>query len=151
VKQWLGRRLQRLHSPFLVVGSFEASLRVELNGDIYWAGHLHLVIAGAGEDELKAALMIERRYRRRKYAKPVKVLPIGNLAERLGYSTKRIVKRSVAYVGKNGRQQRRELPLTPKHQIEFDSWLLGLPVGSRTILFGCRLHRRRLCETKRAV
>lgn len=149
--QWLGRRLQRLPSPVLVVGGFEASLRVELNGDMYWAGHLHLVIAGAGEEELKTALKIEQRYWKRKHAKPVKVVPIGNLTERLGYSTKRIVKRAVAYIGTNGRQQRRELPLTAKHQIEFDSWLLGLPAGSRTVLFGCRLHHGQLCETKRTV
>jgi hypothetical protein len=150
-KQWLGRRFQRLPSPVLVVGGYEASLRVELNGETYWAGHLHLVIAGAGEEELKAALKIEQRYRKRKYAKPVKVEPIGDLAERLGYSTKRIVKRGIAYVGKNGRQQRRELPLTAKHQVEFDLWLLGLPAGSRTILFGCRLHHGQLRETKREV
>lgn len=150
-KQWLGRRFQRLPSPVLVVGGYEASLRVELNGEMYWAGHLHLVIAGAGEEELKTVLKIERRYRKRKHSKPLKVEPIGDLAERLGYSTKRIVKRGIAYIGTNGRQQRRELPLTAKHQIEFDLWLLGLPAGSRTILFGCRLHHGQLRETKREV
>jgi hypothetical protein len=96
-KQWLGRRLQRLPYPVIAVGGFEASLRVELNGETYWAGHLHLVIAGAGEEELKAALKIERRYRNRKHSKPLKVEPIGTLVKRLGYCTKRIVKRSVAY------------------------------------------------------
>jgi hypothetical protein len=146
-KQWLGRRLQRLPSLVVVVGGYEASLRVELNGDTYWAGHFHLVIAGAEEEELKDALGIQPHYRKRPYAKPVKIQPIGNLAERLGYSTKRIVKRAIAYVGTNGRQQRRELPLTTKHQIEFDLWLLGLPAGSRTVLFGCRLHHSQLCET----
>ena len=149
--QWLGRRLQRLPSPVLVVGGYEASLRVELNGDTYWAGHLHFVIAGAGEEELKTALEIERRYRERKYAKPVTVMPIGSLAKRLGYSTKRIVKRGIAYIGRNGRQQRRELPLLTKQQIEFDLWLLGLPAGHRSVLFGCRLHSDKLRETKREV
>jgi hypothetical protein len=149
--QWLGRRLQTLPCPVLVIGGYEASLRVELNGETYWAGHLHFVLAGAAEHELKAALKIEQRYRKRRYAKPVKVLPVGNLAKRLGYCTKRIVKRSVAYTGTNGRQQRRELPLTARHQIEFDSWLLGLPTGSRTVLFGCRLHHGQLRETKREV
>jgi hypothetical protein len=150
-KQWLGRRLQRLPSPVLVVGGFEVSLRVELNGEMSWAGHLHLVIAGAGEDEVKTTLEIERHYQKRRYAKPLKVLLIGTLVERLGYCTKRIVKRAIAYIGKNGRQQRRDLPLTTRHQIEFDSWLLSLPAGSRTILFGCRLHHGQLRKTKHTV
>jgi hypothetical protein len=150
VTQWIHRRLQRLPSPILVVGGYEASIRIELNGDTYWAGHVHLVVAGAEDEELKTALKIERRYLTRKYAKPVKVAPIGTLVERLGYSTKRIGKRSIAYIGTNGRQQRRELPLATAHQIEFDRWLLSLPAGARTILFGCRLHHGKLRQTKRA-
>jgi hypothetical protein len=64
-RQWLHRRLQRLPFPVIVVGGYEASLRVELNGVTYWAGHLHLVIAGADVDELKTILKIEKRYRKR--------------------------------------------------------------------------------------
>ena len=151
VSQWIHRRLRRLPCPVLVVGGYEASIRTELNGDTYWAGHVHLVVAGADEEKLKTVLKVEQHYLKRRYAKPVTVAPIGTLVERLGYSTKRIGKRSIAYIGTNGRQQRRELPLATAHQIEFDLWLLGLPAGSRTILFGCRLHRNQLRETKRAV
>jgi len=53
--QWLGRRLQHLPSPVLVVGGYETSLRVELNGDMYWAGHLHLVFTGTGDYEMEMA------------------------------------------------------------------------------------------------
>jgi hypothetical protein len=151
VTQWIHRRLRRLRSPILVVGGYEASLRVEVTGHAYWAGHVHLVIAGADEEELKTVLKGERCYLKRKYAKPVTVAPIGNLVKRLGYSTKRIVKRGIAYIGTNGRQQRRELPLATAHQIEFDRWLLSLPAGARTILFGRRLHHGKLRETKQAV
>jgi hypothetical protein len=147
VKQWLGRRLKILSIPVMVIGGFEASIRVERNGDTFWAGHLHLTIAGADQESLKTVLKIENHYVRQMHSKPVTVVSIGNLAKRLGYSTKRIAKRSLAYVGDNGRQQRRQLPLTLSQQIEFDSWLLGMPAGTRTILFGCRLHREKLCRT----
>jgi hypothetical protein len=131
----------------MVIGGFEASIRVERNGDTFWAGHLHLVIAGADEGSLKTVLKVEKRHRKRKQSKPVTVVSISNLAKRLAYSTKRISKRGIAYIGRNGRQQRRQLPLTVSQQIEFDSWLLGMPAGARTILFRCRLHRAKLCRT----
>jgi hypothetical protein len=143
-KQWLRRRLKTLSVPVTVVGGYEASVSVELNGDIFWAGHLHLVVAGADEEKLKTVLKVEKRYRKRKHSKPVTVVSISNLAKRLGYSTKRIAKRGTAYIGKNRRQQRRRLPLTTQQQIQFDSWLLGMPAGSRTVLFGCRLHHATL-------
>jgi hypothetical protein len=146
-KQWLRRRLKRLAFPVTVVGGYEASLSVELNGDAFWAGHLHFVIAGADESELKTSLKIENHYRKRKHSKPVLVEPIGTLSQRLGYSTKRIGQRRVAYIGENGRQQRNKLPLILSEQIEFDAWLLKMPAGSRTVLFGCRLH----CDRLRAI
>jgi len=126
-RQWLHRRFQRLDRSVLVVGGFEASLRVELNSGMYWAGHLHLVVAGAENEELRGALEIERRYITRKYARPVTVEPIGDLARRLGYSTKRLGRQNIAYIGKNGRQQRRELPLPTQRQVEFDLWLPTSP------------------------
>ena len=144
-KQWLRRRLKRLAFPVIVVGGYEASVSVELNGDAFWACHLHFVIAGADETELKTSLKIEKRYRKRRRSKPVLIEPIGTLAQRLGYSIKRIGQRRVAYIGENGRQQRNKLPLILSEQIEFDAWLLKMPAGSRTILFGCRLHCDRLC------
>lgn len=146
-KQWMYRRLRRLEHPVIIVGSYEASISVELDDSIFWAGHFHFIIAGASEGQLKAALKIEKKYRKRKYARPLAVDPIGNLAKRLGYSTKRIGKRGVAYIGKNGRQQRRKLPLSGQEQIEFDRWLLGIPAGSRTFLFGCRQHHGKLRKT----
>jgi hypothetical protein len=138
VRQWLARRFRRL-TPFVVaVGGFDVSLNVELDGGRVWSGHLHLVVAGAKKADLARTLRLSDQ--KEKHAKALRIDEIGHLAVRLGYSLKRIAKRRVAYIGTNGRQQRRELPLLPSEQVEFDSWLLTLQVGARTLLFGCRLH-----------
>ncbi|MCX7307217.1 MAG: hypothetical protein NTZ72_04395 [Afipia sp.] len=142
--QWMYRALSLVEDRTIAIGGYEASINVELDGSVSWSGHFHLVIAGADKKQLKAALNIPTRYQRQKYSRPVTIEQIGNLAKRLGYSTKRIGKRGVAYIGKNGRQQRRKLPLSTVEQIEFDSWLSGIPVGGRTFLFGCRLHHNKL-------
>lgn len=146
-QQWLRRRIGKIERRVLVVGGYEASVSVALNGKAVWAGHFHIVTAGAEKSALKTALKIQKKFRRRKNSKPVTIEHIGNLAKRLGYSTKRVTKRGLAYVGKNGRQQRRKLPLLTLEQIEFDQWLLRLPIGSRTILIGCRLHHGKLRRT----
>ena len=131
----------------IVVGGYEASIRVELTGETYWAGHVHIVTAGANKEELKLALKIQSHYLTRPNAKPVTVAPLGCLGKRLGLFNEAGVSTLGCYVGNNGRQQRRQLPLNTREQIEFDQWLLGLSSGSRTILLGCRLHNGNLRET----
>ena len=147
--QWLRRRTGGI-SDLIVVGGFEPSVRVELIGAPCWSGHLHLVVAGVERPMLRSALRLQPHLRHRG-ARPVTVEDVVCLARCLGYATKRIGTRSVAYVGENGRQQRRNLPLNTEEQNEFDRWLLGLPLGSRTILMGCRLHNGKLRKVRSAV
>ncbi len=147
-KQWLRRRLQQMKRRIVAIGGFECSLRID-QPKIAWAGHFHFVVAGAPYDELREALTIEAHYLTTRYSKPVVIQPIGDLASRIGYSTKRVVNQNVAYRGRNGRQQRRQLPLALKHQIESDLWLLSLRAGDRTFLYGCRHHHGTLVETTR--
>jgi hypothetical protein len=147
VRQWLLRRLDQLEIPAVAVVGFEVSLNVELDGRAFWAGHIHGVIAGVEKSELQKAF-VAKKPRHNRYYKPVMVLPVGDLGPRLGYLTKRIAKRRVAYIDKQGRQNRNgNAHLTAQEQLEFDTWLLGLPVGARTILFGCRLHHGKLRPT----
>jgi hypothetical protein len=143
-KQWLRRRIECLSKRVILVGGYEASLRVEISGETYWAGHIHFVIAGANKDELKSILKVQPHYLKHQYAKPVSVVPVDCLGRRLGYATKRVTGQSIAYLGDNGRQQRRSLPLRGQEQIESDRWLIGLPMGTRAVLMGCRLHAKEL-------
>jgi hypothetical protein len=140
VRQWLYRRFKQLDTTVTAVGGFEASLNVDLDGTSYWAGHVHLVVAGSDKPSLKKALQIEKHYRSRPYSRPVDVRDVDNLARRLGYSSKRIARRRVAYIDGQGRQNRNKANLSSSEQREFDGWLLGLSVGDRTILIGCRSH-----------
>jgi hypothetical protein len=144
VKQWLYRHFKELGPGVIAVGGFEASLNIELDGTSTWAGHVHLVVAGTDKDSLKKALQIERHYRSKPYLRPVDVRGVENLGRQLGYSLKRIARRRVAYIDGQGRQNRNQSNLTSSEQREFDGWLLGLPVGARTILIGCRAHGSRL-------
>jgi hypothetical protein len=144
VQQWLYRRLKQLGTTVVAVGGFEVSLNVDLDGTSCWAGHVHLVIAGSDKPTLKKALQIEKHYRSRPHSRPVDVRDVDNLGRRLGYSLKRIARRRVAYIDDQGRQNRNQVNLHSSDQREFDAWLLGLRVGDRTILIGCRAHGNQL-------
>jgi hypothetical protein len=144
VRQWLYRRFKRLGSGVIAVGGFEASLNVELDGASTWAGHVHLVISGSDKKSLKQALQIEKHHRSKPYLRPVDVRAVPDLGRQLGYSLKRIARRRVAYIDGQGRQNRNQSNLSSSEQREFDGWLLGLAVGARTILIGCRAHGKRL-------
>jgi hypothetical protein len=144
VRQWLYRRFKKLDASVIAVGGFEASLNIELDGSSTWAGHVHLVVAGSNRPSLKKAFQIERHYRVKPYLRPVDIRDVGNLGRQLGYSLKRIARRRVAYMDGQGRQNRNQANLSSSEQREFDRWLLGLLVGARTILIGCRAHGSRL-------
>jgi hypothetical protein len=144
VRQWLYRRFKQLGTNVVAVGGYEVSLNVNLDGKSTWAGHVHLVVAGSDKPSLKKALQIEKHHRRRPFSRPVDVRDVDNLGRRLGYSLKRIAKRRVAYIDGQGRQNRNQANLHSSEQREFDDWLLGLSVGDRTILIGCRAHGNQL-------
>jgi hypothetical protein len=144
VRQWLYRRFKRLGSGVIAVGGFEASLNIELDGTSTWAGHVHLVVAGADKTSLKKAFQIEKHHRLKPYLRPVDVRAVDDLGRQLGYSLKRIARRRVAYIDGQGRQNRNQSNLSSSEQREFDGWLLGLPVGARAILIGCRAHGTKL-------
>lgn len=142
--QWLSRRLSRLGSSIVAVGAFERSLNFELDGSMHWAGEIHVVVAGATDDELAEALKIKSA---KKWDTPVMILPVDDLKRQVGYATKRRPVRRIAYVDETGRQNRRELPLTPKEQAEHDEWLAGLRLGSRVATYGCRRNGTKLHRT----
>lgn len=148
-KQRIARALRRLPGSPLLIGGLEVSIGVDLNQKALWEPHLHGVVCGVEADALREALAIEPQHRLIKHDRPLLIEPVGDLPRRLAYSLKRVAKRRIAYIGTNGRQQRRKLPLTTSEQNELDRWLLGMPVGSRTFLIGCRLQGRDLCRTSR--
>jgi hypothetical protein len=139
-RQWFYRRLRRLQKPVpIAIGTYEASLNRELNGESLWAGEIHAVIAGSSQQELRRSLRIENRYREhRPNGKPVMVKPVKRLGRNIAYSLKRFVEERRAYISdKTGRQGRRHLPPQQADWAEYDAWLLTLPLGARTIAFGC--------------
>jgi hypothetical protein len=139
-KRWLSKRLAGLKIPGLIaIGSFEASLNCEQNGEMHWAGELQLIVAGATRQQLREALRIGDRERKsRPHQRILDVRPVKTLARTFAYTQKRLVEARHAYVSEtNGRQHRRHLPPKPKYWAEFDGWLFSLPLGARTIVFGC--------------
>jgi hypothetical protein len=138
-KQWTYRRLKLLGADVLGLGIFEVSLNRERSGEIYWAGEVRLITAGAQKDELKETFAIEKRYRRlRPRQRIVVVENVGDLSAQFSYAVKRFVEQRVAYISPStGRQDRNHLPPPSALWAEHDAWLHALPLGSRNMAFGC--------------
>ncbi len=148
VKQHVKRGFMRLTARTgkrpIAVGAFEVCLNGELDGKKTWAGQVHLIVAGATRDELHAALGVGKHHRLPPYAKPLVVEEVGNTVRQQAYALKRLAEQRVAYIGKNGRQERNHLPLDGHDQRRFDRWLCGLSLGARVILIGCKRLNGRL-------
>ncbi|WP_426219963.1 hypothetical protein [Methylobacterium sp. NFXW15] len=138
VKRGFMRLTKRTGKRPKAVGAFEVCLNRDLNGTKTWAGQVHLIVAGATRDELHAALGVGTRYYLPPYAKPLVIQEVSNTARQQAYALKRYAEQRIAYLGKNGRQARRHLPLDSSDQRIFDRWLCGLSLGERVILVGCK-------------
>jgi hypothetical protein len=139
-REWNYRRLKTLDDDNIVaIGSFEVSLNRELDGELYWAGEIQQIVAGANKHDLRKAFKIEKHHRSRgSNQKLLKIIAVERFGRQLGYSVKRFVEERRAYISpKTGRQARRHLPPQPEHWAEHDAWLLGLTLGARTIAYGC--------------
>jgi hypothetical protein len=122
----------------LAVGICEATLNVERSGARHWAGEIQQVVAGADKASLAAAFAIKNRSACKAYERPVMVKKITNLGLSLGYAQKYFVQQRIAFTSRiNGRQAQRHMPLRSADWAEHDAWLLSLPLGDRTIAFGC--------------
>lgn len=137
-REWNYRHLKALDDDNIVaIGSFEVSVNRELDGELYWAGEIQQIVAGAAKDDLRKAFKIEKHHRSRgSNQKLLKIIAVECLGRQLGYSVKRFVEERRAYISlKTGRQARRHLPPQPELWAEHDAWLLGLPLGARTIAY----------------
>jgi hypothetical protein len=131
--------LKRLMTTTSWIGTFEVSVNRELDGELYWAGEIQQIVAGVAKDDLRNALQIEKHHRSRgSNQKLLKIIAVEHLGPQLAYCLKRLVEERRAYISANtGRQDRRHLPPQPEHWAEHDAWLLGLPLGARSIAYGC--------------
>lgn len=134
IRKQMQQRLRRA-GVTLAVGSFEVCLNSQLDGSAYWSGGVHFVCAGVGKRHLHNALRVAPWP---ECARPVDIRPIENVTRCLGYVLKRLPQERRQYVDKNGRKNRRKMPLHPQHQLEHDVWLAGHPPGGLTILVGLR-------------
>jgi hypothetical protein len=139
-REWIKRRLNRLPNAddIIAVGQFERALNIELDGSMTWSGEVHIIVAGASREQLRAAFAIVRRYRRDPQEKLLNVKEIDGLGRALGYSLKYFLGRRVAYVMDNGRRGRRSMPLQREQLAELGAWHASLKGGERIALFGCR-------------
>ena len=132
------------------VGIREATLNRERDGTVHWAGEIQQIVAGASKLALKEAfgLAIPDHYRR-PYDKPVMVNEVPCLGRKLGYAQKHWVEQRVAYLDpRTGRQGRNHLPPKDQDWAEHDAWLLSLPLGARTIAYGCGRRGQKLFPVK---
>lgn len=136
--RWLQRRLADL--PGLRgIASADVSLNMH-DGEIWWQGHLHAVIAGGDAAEIRAALAVPPTAA---VPKPIMVKPIGagDLARTLAYVTKPLPEGRVAYTAENGRQRQRYVNVPLRHLREHDHWRMGMRMPERFMILGTRLGR----------
>jgi hypothetical protein len=150
-REWIKRRLNRLpHAgDVIAVGQFERALNVELDGSMTWSGEVHIVVAGASREDLRAAFAIAARYRRDPQEKLLHVKEIDGLGRALGYALKYFLARRVAYLMDNGRRGRRSMPLQREQLAEIGAWHASLRSGERVVLFGCRRNGSSLAPVTR--
>jgi hypothetical protein len=138
--QWNARHLRSLAIPgLLAVGIYEVSLNRDHDDEVYWAGEIQQIVAGATKEQLRSAFEVDPRHRRlRPGQKIVDVREFSDLSRKFAYAQKRFVEERRAYISETtGRQNRNHLPPAPVRWTEHDVWLLSLPLGARTIAFGC--------------
>ena len=123
----------------MVVGQFEVSLNINLDGERYWAGEIQLIASGSEREALVQAFSVEKKYRaKRPRQKMVEITEVGTMDRQFMYAQKRFFEQRVAYISKKtGRQDRNHLPLPENEWAEVDAWLLSLPLGTRAITYGC--------------
>jgi hypothetical protein len=150
-REWVKRRLSSLSNAdeVLAVGQFERALNVELDGSMSWSGEVHVVVAGASREQLRAAFGIARRYRRDPQEKLLQVKEVDGVGRALGYCLKYFLARRVAYLMDNGRRGRRSMPLPREQLAEIAMWHASLTSGERVVLFGCRRNNRVLVPVTR--
>jgi len=152
IRQWAYRKFRTIDEGRLIAaGSFEASVNLEVDGEKYWAGEIQMVVAGATKEQLRQAFRIEQRYRaRRPGQRCVVILTCDSLGRSIGYALKRLVEERRAFISdRTGRQTRKHFPPKPQDFAEWDSFLLSLPSGDRTIAFGLRRRGQKFYASER--
>jgi len=134
--QWLAARLERLNiQGLLAMGAWEFVLIEEDDGSRVWAGHMHIIVAGASHAALTRALAIRTPKTVAAYIKPVVIKNVGNLGRQIGYCIMRFGERRIPYEGRNGRVNQNHLPLRTPEQHYFDQTLCSLNIGARVFWF----------------
>ena len=135
IRQWWARRLNDIPSNIIALGNIEVTWNIEPDDWAHWAGEIQAVVAGATAAQLRKAFAgIPKRSPN---AKPVMISRINDLPRKLAYAQKHLVERRTAFQSQvNGRQARGHMPPPWARWAEHDAWLLGLPLGARTLTFG---------------
>jgi hypothetical protein len=142
------KRLERAEviSDRIVLGGLDLSLNFEQNKRIGWQFHLHLVIEGANDSRLEAAV------RKAFPPEPTALAPynFAQVSDPLGvitYAYKALIERRSGFVGSDGKHRIKNQPLKGADIRELAPFLSKYEVGARLILSGVRRNGQRLVFT----
>ncbi|MEI9417463.1 hypothetical protein [Mesorhizobium sp. Cs1321R2N1] len=123
-----------------IIGAVDIAYDRNEDGREWWAPHLHLAVAvDADAKEVRRVLMprrpappdlVGRKFR------PVKVKPVTELANAIGYIVKPTADGREATFDKRGNKDRRPFKLPEAAQLEHDLWLLRMKPRERAFLGG---------------
>jgi hypothetical protein len=134
----------------IVLGGLDLSLNLEQNKMIGWQFHLHILIEGANDSRLEAAV------RKAFPPEPTALAPynfaqVSNPLEVVTYTYKALIERRSGFVGNDGKHRIKNLPLKGVDIRELAPFLSKYKVGARLILGGVRRNGQRLVFTKGSI
>jgi hypothetical protein len=141
------KRLQRSEiRGRIVLGGLDLSLNLEQNKMIGWQLHLHLLIEGANDSRLEAAVRKAFPPEPTAHA-PYNFAQVSDPLEVVTYAYKALIERRSGFVGNDGKHRIKNLPLKGADIRELAPFLSKYKVGARLVLAGVRRNGQRLVFT----
>ena len=123
----------------VLFGMVEVSGGIDLEGNFTWEPHMHLLVGGVTEDEIREAFKVRMTNEERGRLKPLKIIPVGsNLGQCLSYLCKFKPELRKTYVGTNGRPNRGKDLLEGEDLDRWTSWMAKQSIMEMVVHFGIR-------------
>lgn len=129
-----------------IVGGIDIDFRTanESGAPSYWQPHFHFIATGHGSDGIRRIKRSCKKKGKNPVRVPVRLEPVEDLIESVSYTVKGVNWERAGYRAKNGRRQRRRLPLKPQQLREILLFLDSHPMTGPLLMrggrqYGCKL------------
>jgi hypothetical protein len=145
-KIFLRRALDNLYQPDIVAVGM---LKPYIAGDgqrRYWRCEIHCLVAGADKDDLQKAIPKEKDHTEFDIIDS-RIMPVANL----GQAVSRVLKRDLQVWQHPWHANLSGATPSKAERMEFNDWLLGLPLNARLFRYGCNASFQKLPKQPRQI